>query len=198
MQEYRAKYPEAALSSVAHHERYAASRARCGGYYAALPTCAAGCGKQVRFSWNKYCSRTCALRHRMSRDGLGEQVGDKNWRTRRDGGRYRYLIEQKAVARVRDDGKCADCGKMPRGKGLHVHHIIPRRLFGKGAAEADRADNLVTLCVGCHSRRDRATRYRFAELAVERFDHAELRELLKPCLPSLAVIDSPVPKEASC
>ncbi len=41
----------------------------------------------------------------------------------------------------RDGGQCVLCG----GHGAHIHHITFRSQGGK-----DVADNLVTLCGGCH------------------------------------------------
>jgi len=46
----------------------------------------------------------------------------------------------------RDSWRCQECGSMG---GLEVHHIKPRGRLGH-----DVMDNLITLCVGCHSKRN--------------------------------------------
>lgn len=47
----------------------------------------------------------------------------------------------------RDNYRCVNCGQT--GTELHVHHIIPKSEGG-----TDELDNLVTLCVKCHSVQD--------------------------------------------
>ncbi|MDD3051559.1 MAG: DEAD/DEAH box helicase [Candidatus Cloacimonetes bacterium] len=51
--------------------------------------------------------------------------------------------------KIRDEGKCRNCG---RGEGippLQVHHIIPFRSF-RNTVDANREENLITLCPSCH------------------------------------------------
>ena len=56
-------------------------------------------------------------------------------------------------ARERDGFSCRGCGAVEEvlGKKLHVHHIVPYRLFPLGR-EANRLDNLISLCPACHAR----------------------------------------------
>lgn len=65
--------------------------------------------------------------------------------------------EQRNKARARDGYKCTHCGAPERDKRQHdVHHIRPFREFGylpgenDAYREANRLDNLVTLCTSCH------------------------------------------------
>jgi len=56
----------------------------------------------------------------------------------------------------RDDCQCVQCGmsrdqhREQTGRDLHVHHITPRSAFND-VADANRLDNLVTLCAACHA-----------------------------------------------
>ncbi len=54
-------------------------------------------------------------------------------------------------ARARDNYRCQACGAPEEGRAHHVHHKIPFRLFAD-PAEANRLENLVTLCPACHRR----------------------------------------------
>lgn len=50
----------------------------------------------------------------------------------------------------RDDRQCVICGE---GDRIEVHHITPFRKFGvENEAEANKLDNLITLCPDCHGR----------------------------------------------
>lgn len=55
--------------------------------------------------------------------------------------------------RERDNFTCQRCGKteseLPKG-GLHVHHIQPFRTFNGCHEEANRKENLISLCFKCH------------------------------------------------
>lgn len=46
----------------------------------------------------------------------------------------------------RDHGRCVRCNICLSLSAAHIHHVLPRKLGG-----ANTADNLVTLCEGCHS-----------------------------------------------
>lgn len=70
---------------------------------------------------------------------------------------------QRDAARARDAYTCQHCGAPESGHRQHdVHHIIPFRAFGyvPGANDlyqlANRLENLVTLCLICHRRVERA------------------------------------------
>lgn len=63
--------------------------------------------------------------------------------------------KQRRKARERDHYTCQDCGitEDEYGRELSVHHIIPFRQF-ENYQEANRLDNLITLCESpCHRRR---------------------------------------------
>ena len=55
--------------------------------------------------------------------------------------------------RERDLFACRGCGVAEErlGRQLHVHHLVPFRLFPAGA-DANRLDNLISLCPACHAR----------------------------------------------
>ena len=53
--------------------------------------------------------------------------------------------------RARDGYRCRVCGAPEGGRAHHVHHKTPFRLFAD-PAEANRPENLVTLCPACHRR----------------------------------------------
>lgn len=53
--------------------------------------------------------------------------------------------ESRETALTRDNRRCRICGCNIEAN-LHVHHLIPRYLGG-----SDEAENLITLCAGCHA-----------------------------------------------
>lgn len=63
------------------------------------------------------------------------------------------------AARQRDRFTCQSCGLVESGRTHDVHHKVPFRSF-TSAAEANRLDNLVTLCPACHRRAEAAVRMR--------------------------------------
>lgn len=63
--------------------------------------------------------------------------------------------QQRQRARARDHYTCQQCGAREEGKPFHVHHRIPFRRFSS-PEEANRLENLVTLCPRCHRRLERA------------------------------------------
>jgi DEAD/DEAH box helicase domain-containing protein len=63
------------------------------------------------------------------------------------------------AARKRDGFRCQVCGVPEQGREHHVHHRIPFRAFSS-AAQANRLDNLVTLCPADHRRAEQNVRIR--------------------------------------
>ena len=55
-----------------------------------------------------------------------------------------YKIREEVL--FRDNFTCKECGIRMKN-GLHVHHVIPRRLGG-----SDNEDNLIILCNRCHQK----------------------------------------------
>jgi len=53
--------------------------------------------------------------------------------------------------RARDGYRCQVCGSLEIGRPHHVHHKVPFRSF-TSADQANRVENLVTLCAPCHRR----------------------------------------------
>lgn len=67
---------------------------------------------------------------------------------------------------ARDLERCTVCGTArSSGVPLHVHHKIPFRAFAT-AAQANRPDNLVTLCPSCHRRAEQGVKIRSGLSAV--------------------------------
>lgn len=60
---------------------------------------------------------------------------------------------------MRDRYTCQVCGINDGNRPLHVHHKIPFRNFAS-IAEANRPENLVTLCPACHQRAETSLRIR--------------------------------------
>jgi len=66
---------------------------------------------------------------------------------------------QKEQARQRDDYRCQVCGAPEEGHAHHVHHRIPFRNF-RSPREANRLENLITLCPTCHRHAETVVRVR--------------------------------------
>jgi DEAD/DEAH box helicase domain-containing protein len=71
----------------------------------------------------------------------------KNWNTIRE------------QVKKRDKHQCRVCSKQEDHTSLHVHHIVPFKTFSS-ADEANKLDNLVTLCQDCHRRAEVTVRLR--------------------------------------
>lgn len=63
------------------------------------------------------------------------------------------------AVRVRDAFRCQGCGKLEAGQEFHVHHRVPFRQF-LNPVEANRLENLVTLCPTCHMKAEAVLRIR--------------------------------------
>jgi DEAD/DEAH box helicase domain-containing protein len=63
------------------------------------------------------------------------------------------------AVRRRDGFRCQVCGAPEQGREHHVHHKIPFRAFSS-SAQANRLDNLVTLCPADHRRAEQNVRMR--------------------------------------
>lgn len=105
-----------------------------------------------------WCEITPAVQQELEVAGLWfDSVNDygPNW------------AAQRAAVRARDRGRCAICGALEApGRQHDVHHKIPFRLFGYVPGlndfylEANRLENLMLVCRGCHRRIETAGRYR--------------------------------------
>lgn len=61
------------------------------------------------------------------------------------------LKQQQRLARRRDKGICCNCGKKEGGRKHDIHHIVPFEVYGlERYEEANRLENLMTLCITCH------------------------------------------------
>ena len=133
----------------------------------AVQTCCETCGRTVTKkktrhlrNTNNFCSHGCYAEWRN-----GRFTGEEN--VRWAGGGVKYYgpdwRTQRRRARQRDEHECQECGihRDSLGRELDVHHIMPFREFGyvpgenKNHVEANRLDNLVSLCPSCHKRIER-------------------------------------------
>lgn len=64
---------------------------------------------------------------------------------------------QRDAARARDGYRCQVCGAPEQDEQHHVHHKRPFRTFDS-SVQANRLDNLITLCPRCHHRAELAVR----------------------------------------
>lgn len=123
---------------------------------------------------HNFCGRFCAATWRSS--GIMSGPNNSTWQ----GGHMSYRGEnwnrQRIAARKRDNDTCQRCGVIARG--LPVHHVTPFHLF-TDYRDANKIENLVTLCPKCHGK---------AEIAFLRNnpDIADLRRFpfvvpLRPC-----------------
>jgi len=95
-----------------------------------------------------FCSREC------HGEWISENLRGEN-HPRWQGGKVDYgenWYEQRRKALDRDNHTCQACGKDDtEAKRIHVHHITPRRDFDD-FEKANRVENLVCLCMPCHSK----------------------------------------------
>jgi len=116
------------------------------------------CGTSFVVNVNEYEGRFCSNDCRL--EWLGrwseEQTGEShpNWKPGTCERRGDNWEEQRLKAILRDQARCQNCRKpahvLPRGYvDLCVHHIVRYGDFDS-YEEANRVDNLVTLCRSCH------------------------------------------------
>ncbi|MBK5107349.1 MAG: DEAD/DEAH box helicase [Anaerolineales bacterium] len=67
--------------------------------------------------------------------------------------------QQRDLTRERDGFRCQVCNRIEENQVHHVHHKIPFRQFAS-IGEANRLDNLITLCPSCHRRVETVVRLR--------------------------------------
>jgi DEAD/DEAH box helicase domain-containing protein len=67
--------------------------------------------------------------------------------------------QQRDAARQRDNYTCQNCGLREDGRSHDVHHKIPFKAFDN-FMEANRLENLITLCPTCHRRAEAVVRVR--------------------------------------
>lgn len=60
---------------------------------------------------------------------------------------------------ARDQSRCQICGQIGDSAFLHVHHKVPFRTF-RSISEANRPENLITLCPNCHKLAEQNVRMR--------------------------------------
>jgi len=94
----------------------------------------------------KFCSYKCAATWLKGENHSNWQGGYEKWR----GSNW---LAQHDAARERDNRTCQNCGitESELGRPLDVHHIKPWRNFNGNWQEANRLENLVSLCQRCHT-----------------------------------------------
>lgn len=139
-----------------------------------LATYCPSCGKKIPF-WRKYCSDECVF---VDQPEIGEKISkvkkQRNWMKGRTGalhhgwrggkiwwrGKDWDVLKRKIVER--DGFMCQDCGMTEEacleksGQPLHVHHLNPYRDSFDNSPQ-----NLITLCVSCHAKREGTVNSRF-------------------------------------
>lgn len=91
-------------------------------------------------------------------------------------------LQVRAAVRARDAYRCQACGAPEEGRQHDVHHKIPFRAF-PSPQQANRLENLITLCPACHRRAESAVRVR-SGLAGLAFILSNLAPLYLMCDPS--------------
>lgn len=112
--------------------------------------------KQSRANRSKryYCSLACRGKH-MSQTGEYRGKSSPRWK----GGYKEYYgpnwQKQRQKARKRDGYKCQSCGchESDMERELDVHHITPFNSY-EMAINANKLNNLVSLCRKCHAKRE--------------------------------------------
>ncbi len=84
--------------------------------------------------------------------------------------------------RTRDGFRCQVCGALESGREHDVHHKIPFKAF-TAAVEANRLDNLITLCSSCHRQAEQNVRIH-SGLAGLSYALSQLAPLFLMCDPS--------------
>jgi hypothetical protein len=93
----------------------------------------------------KYCSLQCAY---VARRGMASPL----YREPAKGTRGIVWLKLAREIRKRDDYLCLACGERA-GIKAHVDHVLPERLMRLWKCEPHHADNLVTLCNSCHTKK---------------------------------------------
>jgi DEAD/DEAH box helicase domain-containing protein len=106
------------------------------------------------------------------------QQGLWNYSANRYGPTWR---KQKQAARERDGFTCQNCGAVEDDRAHDVHHITPFRAY-ETAEDANRLENLTTLCPTCHRRAETFVRMR-SGLSGLAFTLGHLAPLFLMCAP---------------
>ncbi len=145
-EEYLARFPSASLCDEEMKDHYSKTRMKL--KPSDFSVCAhPECKERVNHRNSKYCSYSCAMSHRMSKEWRNEQSASSN--PQYTNGNYWLRKSQKQKAKERDGFECQSCGLVSKGKKIHAHHLIPETCFDT-AEEAHALKNIVTLCNVCH------------------------------------------------
>jgi|SRR5579859_1860659 len=102
-------------------------------------------GNRLTRNLHNFCGHTCYVRWNRERHKgeksplyLGQNTGYRKF------GREWYRLRTQLL--IERGERCEACSKPAKGRGLHLHHKISRRL---GGAMFD-PENLIFLCLSCH------------------------------------------------
>ena len=110
----------------------------------------------------KYCSLHCRNEHRVGKnhpqhiDGKAADKRGANWQ------------KQKRAAKKRDNNICQKCFVQLAAKNMHVHHVMPYRYY-KSYLDANKLENLITLCESCHRKDDAVIQRKEREAGITTF-----------------------------
>ncbi len=90
--------------------------------------------------------------------------------------------QQRDAARQRDSYACQNCGAKEQGRSHAVHHKMPFRAF-ESYLEANRLENLITLCPACHQRAESVVKVR-SGLSGLAYALGQLAPLFLMCAPN--------------
>lgn len=118
--------------------------------------CQCDCGNQIERKIGalhsnraKLASQSCGCFSKERIQEIGRKRGLRGWMIGIIHGYGPNWKQQRAAARARDHYTCQECGKNENGKVFDVHHIRPFKDFDSWQ-EANRLENLITLCQKCH------------------------------------------------
>lgn len=146
IKKYRLKHKRGVFCSIKCKKQYTKPYGKNKKIKFRCPTCGVDFFryKNKKIIKTKYCSMSCRNKHMRGKNhplyinGESSYKRGTNWQA------------QKRKAKFRDQNTCQKCGiNGSKEKSLHVHHIIPYRLF-KNYKKANVLDNLITLCERCH------------------------------------------------
>lgn len=124
----------------------------------AIPRTCKQCGKEFTTQFTRkrdFCSDKC---YRKFSTGENHPRWKGDARVKKDPRDFRWIRLARKI-RKRDSYTCQHCGKYQKGRpALHVHHIIPRKLFGSNLQSADSPSNLISLCSSCHTKEENRLR----------------------------------------
>lgn len=125
-----------------------------------------------------FCSTDCMYNY-YEKTGMFARENNGKWKGGTGFYRGKNWLKQRDLTRERDQYTCQKCGIHENDyvKGLSVHHIVPYKYFNDDYIEANKLENLISLCETCHheihSRKYQGTKY----LMIPDIDQIQQEEL---------------------